>query len=327
MPTRHLTVEEILNGTGLGRMQSAGHMSVIPILDDGDAQDDTFAPPDFNASTNSYGTVDVENRDQERPTIVPGGAGWVTEEHAQDHATPSTKLIKAGGRDVIKQACCIQESQGGLISHSQMDFVVLPVPIRVQALATRKEENYSRLWPAIRSFKTAIGTSGSGNLVDILKRFEKELDEFVAQFELVPNQIGAVIMIGDTVVGVERAPTIEFWKRMWEPLIRVCYGSLALKAARKLGNALPAHRVGLNVKHKSLAGIKSALGEANAEVKGVTDATVRAIGATELQAAADADQKLGGYKVVTVGSPQLSGQLVAKSSAKIPYASLFASGA
>ena len=43
MTAATLTVEEILNGTNLGRTQSVGLMDVIPILDmDGSASDETF---------------------------------------------------------------------------------------------------------------------------------------------------------------------------------------------------------------------------------------------------------------------------------------------
>ena len=122
------------------------------------------------------------------------------------------------------KSCCIQETQGGLIKSGKVDFVVLPTSVRVKAVASRNKDDYSRLWPHLRSFRDKIGFSGAGNLADVLKRFEKELDEFVAEFELVPKQVGAVVVIGDRVAGVERAPTEAFWQRIWEPLIRVCYG-------------------------------------------------------------------------------------------------------
>lgn len=318
MTTRQLTVEEILNGTGLGRIQSVGHMSVIPLVDEGDAQDDTFAPPYFNASTRGYGSVGVENR-SDRPTIVPTGTGWVTDQHAQDHATPGAKLMKPKERVTINQACCIQETQGGLIRSEQVNFVVLPAPVRVQAVASRNKEDYSRLWPHLRNLRKSMGYSGVGNLVDVLKHFEKELDEFVAEFELVPKQVGAVIIIGDRVVGIERAPTTAFWYKMWEPLIRVCYGSLAIQV--RLKNR-PVHRVALDVKEKSLIGIQRAISSANVKIEKARDKCIEKTKSLKLTAASAADGQMDKYKVITVASPQLSGQLVAKSRTKIPYASL-----
>jgi hypothetical protein len=43
-----LTIAEILRGTGVGAVQSAGQMQVIPLLGD---DDDTFAPPDLEVGT------------------------------------------------------------------------------------------------------------------------------------------------------------------------------------------------------------------------------------------------------------------------------------
>lgn len=325
MTTRQLTVEEILNGTGLGRMQSVGHMSVIPILDDGDAQDDTFAPPDFSVNNHNYGSVDVQN-EGDGPTILPTGSGWVTRQAAQDHAVPSAALIKKGERKHIDTAACIEESQGGYMRDAK-ELLIIPAQMRPQALATRAQKSYGKLWPVIREMNKELGVTAHGHLAYFLKHFEKELDEFVAEFELVPGQVGAVVLIGDNIVGIERAPTVDFWTKLWHPLIRVCYGALALKANKQLGNRLPAHRQGLDVRSKTLDGIREALNEAQAKVEGITEAAVRAVGSTLLSAADKADQEMLGYKVVTVASPQLSGQLVAKSRTKIPYASLCASGA
>lgn len=318
MTTRQLTVEEILNGTGLGRVQSVGHMSVIPLIDAGDAQDDAFAPPDFNASTRDYGTVDVENR-SDQMTIVPTGTGWVTDQYAQDHATPSAKLMRPKQKETIRQACCIQETQGGLIKSEQVDFVVLPTSVRVQAVASRSAQDYSRLWPHLRKLKQDMRCPGAGNLADVLKRFEKEMDEFVAEFELVPRQVGAVVVIGDRVVGVERAPTETFWQRLWSPLIRVCYGTLAIQMKQR---RRPIHRVSLDVKEKTLDGIQKALKNANTAVEKETQRCVRETNKIKLTVANKADGQLNDYKVVTVANPQISGQVVAKSRSKIPYASL-----
>lgn len=318
MTTRQLTVEEILNGTGLGRVQSVGHMSVIPLTDAGNAQDDTFAPPDFNASTSNYGVVDVENRNNQ-PTIVPTGTGWVTDQYAQDHATPSAKLMKSKERTSMQKSCCIQETQGGLIRNGKVDFVVLPTSVRVQALASRNQNDYSRLWPHLRSFRDKMGYGGAGNLADVLKRFEKELDEFVAEFELVPKQVGAVVAIGDRVAGIERAPTEEFWQKVWEPLIRVCYGTLALQVR---GARRPIHRIDLDVKEKSLDGIREALDKANAKVEKSSQKCIRETNKVKLAVASSADGQMDEYKVITVANKQMSGQIVGKSRGEISYASI-----
>jgi hypothetical protein len=323
MPTRRqITVEEILRGTGLGRMQSVGQMGVIPILDEGNAQDEDFAPPDFNVSTSHYGTVDVDNLDQERPTILPTGAGWVTRERAQDHAVPSAALVKAGKSRKIDTAMCIEQTQGGLLSHSAHKMLILPAALRGPALALRNKQEYSKLWNEIDRLNTASGIrGGSGHLVRFLKHFETELDEFVAQFELVPGQIGAVVLIGDYVVGVEKAPTVEFWKKLWEPLIRVCYGSLSILASQQLTKP-PVHRTTLGGAAKSLMDLRLLLDDAIRRTVEVTRAAMTSINENQLEAGT-ADETMGKAKLFTVGSTHLAGQLVEKDG-KVPYATLCA---
>ena len=58
-----------------------------------------------------------------------------------------------------------------------------------------------------------------------MRWYNDKLSEFVAQFECLPKQTGAIVLIDDKVVGVEIAPNPEYWAEVWEPLIRACYGS------------------------------------------------------------------------------------------------------
>jgi hypothetical protein len=323
MSTRNLTVEEILAGTRHGRTQSVGQMSVIPILDDAGVQDDDFAPPDFEVYSPDYGTVEVRNR-SDRPTIVPTGAGWVTKEQAQDHAVAGAALVPAKSTCDIETAMCIQESQGGHIrDQEKITMLVLPAALRAIALSKRYERGYSKLWEDIGSFNRKAGVSGHGShghLEFFLQHYEKELDEFVAEFELVPDQIGAVVMLGDSVVGIERAPNVDYWKHVWEPLIRVCYGSLAIVAQQK-DRKPPKHRVPLNVQVASLAGIARALKEATQEVKQLVGKTIDQVAKTPLLYAGDVDQSVGEMQVMTVANKRLSGQIVTKAEA-YPYVSL-----
>lgn len=329
MPRRNqatLTVEEILQGTRLGRTQSVGHMEVIPILDDGDAADDTFAPPNFSAGTRDYGSIRVQNLDNERPTIVPTGSGFITTQYAQDHATPGAKLLKPGENATIRGAMCIQETQGGLIRQEESTtLVVLPVTLRSQALSMRHESELGRVWPAIREFNRSVGINGRGNLVEFLKEYERQLDDFVAEFELVPDQIGAIVLIGGKVVGVERAPNVPFWEKLWVPLVRVCYGSLALRTARTLGDNPPETRTALKVKEKSLAGIKQALHDARVKSEGLIEAAYNEVRSTPLLYADGAEGKLGGAELFTVANTRLAGQMVRRG-ALASYVSLCAPG-
>ena len=327
MPNRQLTVEEILAGTTLGGMQSVGHMAVIPILDAGGAQDDDWAPPDFSAGTSDYSNVRVANQDSDRPTIVPTGSGFISKQRAQDHASPGAALLKPGENRTLDKCVCIEETQGGLITQeADTEIIILPAALRGRALSLRKGSQLGRLWPYIKRFKGDFGLKGPGNFVDFLRSFERELDQFVAEFELVPRQVGALVMIGDKVVGVERAPNVAFWEKLWSPLVRVCYGSLAMRAREVLKDRPPAHRIGLNVEVKSLAGIQRALTSATVQVKELAEAKMAEVAKHALVLAPGVEDRLGNAELRTVASPILAGQIVEKDG-KTPYASLCAAGA
>lgn len=321
-----LTVEDILNGTRTGRMQSVGHMGVIPILDDG-SEDDTFAPPDVRAGTTSYGVVDVENP-ADRPTIIPTGAGWVVDEMAQDHAVPTAKFVGAKKKERIEKSMCIQETQGGLISKKDHNFVVLPVPLRTRALAMRHEDRYNKLWEHIREFNHSVGVHSRGNVADFVRNYKDELDQFVAQFELLPGQVGAIVLLDGTVVGIERAPNQAFWASVWEPLIRMCYGALSIKARRVLKDRPPKHRVPLSVGVKSLAGIGRALNTAKKKAEEQQGLLMTELSVQEFLPAGRDDDHHGSYRLKTVANRALAGQVVVRGSVEDPvYASLCAAGA
>lgn len=330
MPTTNapgLTLAQILAGCSAGRLQSVGQMGVIPIVDAGDGQDETFAPPVFEAGTRGYGTVSVRNT-SDRPTILPTGAAFVTPEAAQDHAVSSAALVKAKEQRDVQHSYCVQEGQPGLIQQREREFTILPAQLRPYALAHRGGP-YSSMWPHIRALRQSLGDAGAGNLVDFMKRWETELDQFVAEFELVPNQVGAIVLVGDRVVGVERTPNVGFWERVWTPLIRVCYGSLALEAS-KTNRAVPAMRAPLASKERprSLLDIRSALSSARLAAEQFVSMTASALGLKALGARQENEQ-VGGARLLTVGTEapggraELAGQVVSKDG-RLIYASICA---
>jgi len=323
MTTRQsVSMEDILFGVGHGRSQSVGNMEVIPLVDEGGVQDDSFDPPSgISVGTSDYGTVDLRHPG-ENPTIIPTGAGWVVKQAAQDHALGSGGFVDGNSSKRIDTAMCIQQSQGGLISHGDHDMLILPAQLRASALAMRKQKQYNKLWGAIGEFIHGYGLShGSSNLVLFLNNYSKQLDEFVAEFELVPNQIGAVILVNGKLVGVEMAPTVEFWKALWNPLVRVCYGSFAIRYA---GESQPG-RGPLEIEEKSLDGIRAAL---QASMRVAEDRTKRLVGKLREDKflLGTVDDQMQGYKFLTVGSPgstAMAGQMVLSEAAKTaPYLSV-----
>lgn len=318
-----LTVKDILEHRSIGRMQSVGPMQVIPIL----GQDDhSFGPPTVEAGTSGYGQVHVRNR-QDRDTIIPPGSAWVVARAVQDHAIGSGALVAAKADRKIEKAMCIQQSQPGLIQVQERPLQILPAGLRVKALQLRHQGDYSRLWTHISAFKARFGLRGMGNFIDFLERFQKELDEFVAEFELVDGQLGAIVLVDGRVAGIEVAPTTAYWEKVWVPLIRVCYGALALESIRSTGIPVPpSTRAPLEVLDGSLEGLTAALALAEQAEQEVAVNVVLSVADEKLRVKQRGFESLHGAKLHTVESPALIGEVVRKNG-EIKYASLIATGA
>jgi hypothetical protein len=301
-----ITVSEILRGTGAGAPQSAGQMQVVPLLGEDDT---TFAPPVLEVGTSSYGSVVLRN-DGDRPIIVPPGAAWVVPQKAQDHAIGSGALLKPEEHRQIDTAMCIQQSQGGLVAKGKHEMMILPAALRAKALSVRHLRDFRKLWDGIGEHNRSFGIEQSGGHLEyFLRAFRKELDEFVAEFEVVPRQLGAIVLIGGKIAGIERAPSAECFRAVFTPLIRVCYGSLAIEAAR-VQKAPPATRAPLEVAERSLEGLRRALAEADRREQEAIDARVAEARSLALTAANDADDTLGPFTLTTVASQELAGQVV-----------------
>lgn len=303
-----ISLDDILYGVGHGRVQSVGNMEVIPLIDEDGVQDEVLAPPVVNVGTSHYGTVDLHNTDSENPTFVPPGAGWVVKEAAQDHAIGSGEFLPPSGHRKVETAMCIQESQGGLIGSQNREMLILPPPLRAVALAKRKQKEYSKLWNAITAFGSKLGVASSGNFVRFVEQFKDQLDTFVAQFELVPKQIGAMVLINGKLVGIEMAPSEAFWQMLWRPLIRVCYGGLSLRVAQDVDCL---NREPLQVERGSLDGIAEALAMSNRSMEEKTGNFVGRVRRGDFILGAN-EQKMGPYHLTTVAAsnPQLVGQII-----------------
>lgn len=312
-----LTVDEILRGTGPGLAQSAGSMQMIPLLGE---DDDTFAPPEVEVGTTGYGSVHLRNH-SDRPTLVPPGAGWVVAQKAQDHAIGGGALLRPGESRAINTAMCIQQSQGGYISAAKHALLILPAALRSKALSVRHVQDFRKLWESIQELNRGFGIDQhGGHLEYFLRTFQKQLDEFVAEFELVPRQVGAVILVDGQVVGIERAPSAAYWKAVWGPLVRVCYGSLAVSAARE-NKAPPVTRVPLRPQVGTLAGLRAELDRAQKEEQNTILARFQAERPTRLSAANGDDDTMEGIALTTVASLRFAGQIATVRGA-VRYASL-----
>jgi hypothetical protein len=278
-----IELREVLRGCEAGRLQSVGYMQVIPLVSE--LTDDHFVSPvqcEAAVYTTNYGTLGFRNT-SDSVMIVPCHAGYVVKQHAQDHAMAHSGVVEAAGDRRYNTAMCIQASQGGFISSGSYRMLILPHSLRERALELRHTKNYSKLWDDISIFNRGLGVDGQGHLEFFLKRFKKELDEFVAEFECVPNQVGAIVLIDDRVVGVERAPSHAYWLSIWPSLIRECYGSLAIEVAKSRGEE--ASRTPLPEQIESLDELELLI----ADIAGQEDERARAIVPPAARRAADSD--------------------------------------
>lgn len=229
------TIRELLHGTKVGRMQSVGLMQVIPlVLASEDLASDNFATPRaLSIDTNQgYGNMGFTNKDTEKPVIIPTNTMVLTKRAAQDHAMVKTGLLDKSKHRIFNDACCVQGSQGGYFDNIEGDEIqILPFALRETALNMRGQREFGKLWPAISNFNKVAKSGTDSNLVSFQTKYGTLLDQFVAEFECVPNQVGAIILVDGQLLGVERTPSVGYWLSVWEPLIRMCYGSQAVIAS------------------------------------------------------------------------------------------------
>ncbi|MCP4108939.1 MAG: hypothetical protein GY749_25945 [Desulfobacteraceae bacterium] len=184
------SIQDVLRGLKPGDAQTVGNMTVIPLISD--IVDDTIASPNvLEMETRGYGSVVLHNtptEDEKGITISPLGNMIMTKQAAQNHALPSMRIIKKGKKVKSDNAACVQERQGGYIKKDRHRIMLLPLAIREDALNSRKENNYGKLWDSIRSFNQSLGLQNTGHLEYFIEKYRKEMDEFVAQFEVVPGR-------------------------------------------------------------------------------------------------------------------------------------------
>ena len=316
-----IRVADVLHGCTPGRIQSVGYMQVIPLVSE--LSDDRFVSPvegEAEVFTTGYGTLGFRNPGN-CVLIVPCHAGYVVKQAAQDHAMAHAGVVQSAGERSFNTAMCVQASQGGLIQRGSYRMLILPYALRERALEVRTETRFNKLWDAIAQFNQEMGVQAHGHLDFFLKHFEKELDEFVAEFECVPRQIGAIILVDDQVVGVERAPSHAYWRSVWPCLIRECYGSLAIRVAQLKGGRAeaPASRTPLPDGIGSLDELESVIAEVARQEDERAKATVREL--LDEQLPVTCDDTTAGLTVETVQPGRFTGQVI-RDGERIVYASL-----
>ncbi len=320
------TLSEILKGCWPGRTQAAGNMQMVPLLSD--MQSDTFSPPTRAEvdTRKGYGHLLIKNPDA-KVMIIPPGAAYLTDEKAQNHAMTVVGLVKAKKSEDFNTAACIQQTQGGSISPTVLPMRLLPLPVRQASHSLRLKTEFNKLWPAISKFNASAGQQSSGHLELFFDAYAENLETFVAQFEPVPGQVGAVFLVDGRVVGVERTPSEAYWQEVWRPIVRDCYGSFALVEAKTVKPAAagkkatpPYTRVPLKkvARLEDLAGaVRTAEGEERKRVGNL----VNQLSTQKLSVTSD---DAGTFPISAV-SGELCGQVVHEDGAVV-YASLVCKG-
>lgn len=234
-----MNLKKILDGFAFGEKQEVGVMSVIPLLDK-DATNSlaSFEDVEF-LKTTDYGNMVFKNN-TDKPFIIPTGYSVITPQAAQDHGLTSAHLLQPQEYRDIDGACCIEQTQGGYIDgRSVKDFHLLPLYVRKnhfnRNMRVRGNDStqhlhmmddcFSRLWPIISEFQSNLVQKNEAHIVYFFNKFVDKLNQFNAEFEVVEGQRGAIIMLNNEIVGIEVAPTQEYWNVIWHKLIRDCYGS------------------------------------------------------------------------------------------------------
>ena len=221
----------------LGRPQNVGPITVVPLISD---QHFSFQKPRHeDVSNRGYGNLMFKNSTPD-PVLVPAHTVYMTKRQSQDHATMEGLIVKKGETLDYCKATCVQQSTGGMMTGSQ-EKVETTLPIILRERAFNKRENtgdstgYGRLWNDITSYNAGYGIrgSGGGHYEYFYDAFEKTMDEFVAEFELVYNQVGFIVFAKNIVYGIERFPSPGYLKSYYRSLIKGCYGAAIIDLLRQ----------------------------------------------------------------------------------------------
>ncbi|MBE6425758.1 MAG: hypothetical protein E7029_07230 [Planctomycetaceae bacterium] len=209
-----------------GAVQKAGHLSVLPILGR-DCEGKWISPYSGLKFTgvHGYGCVSFHN-DTDGTAILPMHMGYI-QEGAQNHAISAAALLGSGQERRYENARCVQAAQGGYLKTAEQWFFILPLKLRQEMLERRAQIGCGKMWDAIGRLGRRFGSNGRGHLDDTICKHRAELNEYGKQFELLPEQVGAMFFLDKRLVGIEIGPTAEWFADIWNSLICFCYGTAA----------------------------------------------------------------------------------------------------
>ena len=348
-----LTIRSVLKGCKTGRPQTVGVMTIVPLISElederfdlispieGDLamtfpevkDKDTVSEKDVTrVSTTGYGTLRFTNASGTKTVIIPAQSAYLTKLGAQDHTMMKAGIVMPNKERAYNDASCIQSTQPGLIPAGRHHMVVLPMALREEAIKLKNKPEFGKFWPPLGAFLQSMGAlqqdrygrGGVAHLDHFISHFDKELSEFVAEFEIVEGMVGAIVLINGAVVGIERAPSRRYWASVWEALIRECYGSLAIFTAKKIGDKdakLRTPRIPLDTRNvECLSDLAKALQTATQKEESQIKDLIRDL--LDDDFSVEVDEKAGTCEVLSAKHRQFTGQMV-RDGSRVVYASL-----
>jgi hypothetical protein len=294
-----------LSSYGFGAPQRSGAMTVVPLF--GRDANGRFAPPLSGlklSAVKGYGNMELENHSRTATAIVPLHMGYV-QHGAQNHALCRSAFIGPGQKLMFKDACCVQQAQGGYLKEKEQWFFILPLQVRADALSGRGAVGYGKLWPTITKMNKAFGFMEAGHLEQLISRQRGYLTQYQSRFELLPGQTGAIFVVDGRLAGVEVAPSAAYFEEVWMPLVCFAYGGAAMyveTVAKKPRSKRPA------LAGKTVAAIRRSLDE---ERLALADEVRRALlGVPQERFALTEEERYLDLRLVTAEGANFCGQVV-----------------
>jgi hypothetical protein len=213
-----------------GLPQTSGALTLVPLF--GRDRDGYVAPLSGLklSKVEGYGNLELKN-DGRGVAIVPLHIGYI-QDQAQNHAMCRAALLGAGQKAMFEDACCVQAAQGGFLEGKDQWFFVLPVELRERALALRGTQSFDKLWGDIAALNKRYGVRNRGHLDELIVAQRPYLTQLQSRFEAQPGQTGALLFLGEELIGLELAPSAAYYAELHAAVVCFAYGPLALTRER-----------------------------------------------------------------------------------------------
>lgn len=301
-----------------GEPQRSGPLTMLPVFGP-ERNGHHYAAPYSGLKLSKvagYGNVELLNPASNGVVIVPLHIGYI-QDQAQNHALCRSAFLAGGQKLMFKDACCVQESQGGYLKGQEQWFFILPLPLRYPALMLRGQEGYSKLWDDITKLNVDFGYPQRGHLEQILTRQRAYLTQYQSRLELLSGQTGALFFLNDKLVGVEITPNATYFAELWTALICFCYGPLAMWHEQRAETAQPLEPFAAT----RLSELKAELQQRRHEAQAAIQQTLERTPLEQFEW--QEEEQFLSLRLSTVDGLNFAGQLVTDEDALV-YASIFA---